>query len=83
MSNDDRLMRIEDTQTDMQKRMAVLETRTADIHCWLAPSKDRGSVPERLARVETRQAGMVRVLWVVVSAVVGSGFAWLGGKLGW
>lgn len=78
----ERFLRIEEGQADARERLAALETKTCDIHGWLAPRSGRPTLPERMVKVETRQAGMIWTLCAVTMATITASVAWLATKSG-
>ena len=78
----DRFLRIEEGPADARERHAAHETKTCDIHNWLAPRSGRPTLPERMVKVETRQAGMIWTLCAVTMAVISASVAWLVSKIG-
>ena len=67
-----RLQRIERKQEEAAERLAALEERTNDIHAWLSPKQGRPTLPERVTKLETRQAGLMKIVLVVFTACVGA-----------
>lgn len=84
MQNDDdnRLQRLEDGQDDVRERLVILETKTNDIHGWLAPKNGRPTIPERMVKVEIRQAGLIWTTCAAITAALAVAGAWLAAKLG-